>query len=195
MPEWIEANIFVNSGSQKNVLLTLIKPLIQTLKRTHRIKSYHFLYEPNNEIRFRVLTTHSRVATITGLIDNLQTNEQIIEVRYPKIPYDGEKTFGEDGWKTTYKFLEAGSDFALDFIDENLRKTPNFDRGLIIHHFLNQTGMNPLDELDFHLVNSKERMRLIITNAVLPLKEQITQLENRLHELEPDEKKEYSPQN
>ena len=187
MPEWIEANVFVKAGSQQIVLLTLIKPLIQTLRSQFNIESHHFLHEPNNEIRFRVLTTSSNVVKIKKLIDNLQNNEQVTLVGYT--PFEGEKkAFGEDGWKTTYKFLEAGSEFALDLIDQNIRKGNKFNRISFSHYFLNQSGFGQLNEADFHASAMIER---IVTWAITEhnkLNDKITQLENRIKKLESDEK-------
>jgi len=186
MVVWIEANIFVNEGTQNEVLLNLIKPLVQRLRSGFRIEAYHFLHEPNNEIRFRVLTNRTRVETIKGLIDNLQSREQVREVRYPETPYQGERhSFGEDGWKTTYKFLEAGSDFALDLIDPNARKGSHFNRIAFSHYFLNQTGFNQLQEASFHLKASIERMLTIMHQSYIrPINEKITQLEARIQALE-----------
>jgi len=184
MPVWIEARIFVNEGKQNEVLLTLIKSLIQRLKSTFNIKSYHFLFEP--EILFRVLTIPDHVEKIKGLISNLQQNESVREVKYPSTPYEGERhSFGEDGWKTTYKFLEAGSDFALDLIDPNVRKGSHFNRIAFSHYFLNQTGFNPLQEASFHLKASIERMLIMMHQShIRPLNEKIAQLEARIQALE-----------
>ena len=102
MVVWIEANIFVNEGEQNEVLLRFIKPLVQRLRSEFNITAYHFLREPNNEIRFRVLTTPDNVEKIKGLINNAERMEQVREVKYPETPYQGERqAFGEDGWKTT----------------------------------------------------------------------------------------------
>ena len=143
MEEWIEANIFVHEGKQREVLLNIIKPLVLRLRSEFGIIAYHFLHEPDNEIRFRVLTTSDKVDKIRGLIDNLRTREQIREVKYPETPYEGERqAFGEDGWKTTYEFLETGSDFALDSLDRNVRKGPQFNLIAFSHYFLNQNGFD-----------------------------------------------------
>lgn len=180
---WIEARIFVNEGKENEVLLTLIKPLIQQLKSTFSIQSYHFLFEP--EILFRVLTIPDHVEKIKGMISNLQQNEHIREVKYPQTPYKGErKSFGEDGWKTTYKFLEAGSDFALDLLDQNVRKGPKFNRLGFSHYFLNQSGFHQLQEANFHAIASIERMAYFTLTQLKPLGEKITQLETRIKALE-----------
>ena len=114
MSEWIEANIFVYKGKQTEFLLKFIKPLIKRLRAEYKITSYHFLNEPDDEIRFRILTAPENVIKIIGLINNAKGMQQVRDVKYPETPYEGEKeVFGEDGWKTAFKFLEAGSDFAL----------------------------------------------------------------------------------
>jgi len=194
MTEWIEARIFFNEGKKNEVLVNLLKPLIQRLKSTFNIVSYHFLFEP--EIWFRVLTIPENVDKIKGLINNLQQNEHVREVIYPEIPYEGERqSFGEDGWKTTYKFLEVGSDFALDLLDENVRRGTDFNRFTFSHLFLNQQGFNQFQEASFHFECSMERMFVIIDELkIKPLRLKITQLKNRIRELEPQEEEEQPTQ-
>lgn len=187
--EWIQVNIFVTQGRQKDVLLGFIKPLVQKLRSDFKIIAYHFLYEPNNEIRFRVLTTPKKVDKIKELIDKAKTVEYVKELKYPKKRYQGEKqAFGEDGWKTTYKFLEAGSDFALDSLDKNVRKGPQFNLIAFSHYFLNQSGLGQVDEASFHASASIERMitwtLTTLNNRDKNINEKITQLETRTKALE-----------
>lgn len=186
MVVWIQADIFVNEGKQNEVLLSFIKPLVQRLRSEFKITAYHFLHEPNNNILFRVLTTPRKVRRIKALINNAETLEQVREVKYPEAPYQGERqAFGEDGWKTTYKFLEAGSDFALDLIDDNVRKGRHFNRLAFSHYFLNQSGFNQFQEASFHFQCSMERMLVIVEQTYTkPLKEKIAQLEARIQAIE-----------
>ena len=186
MEEWIEANIFVHEGKQKDVLLNVIKPLVLRLRSEFGIIAYHFLHEPNNEIRFRVLTTPDKVEKIKELLDNLVTREQIRELKYPETPYEGERqNFGEDGWKTTYKFLEVGSDFALDLMDDNTRKGNYFNPLYFSHLLLNQNSLNQFEEAVFHFRCSMERMfTMVETLYIAPLRDKVTQLENRIQALE-----------
>lgn len=180
---WIEANIFVHEGKQAEVLLTFIKPLIQRLRgEEFKITAYHFLHEPDNEIRFRVLTTQDKVEKIKGLIDNARNLQQVREVKYPQTPYEGERqAFGEDGWKTTYKFLEAGSDFALDTLDTNVRKGQQFNIIAFSHYFLNQSGLGQVNEASFHASASIERM---VTWTLTQLGEKEKRIMNKITELE-----------
>jgi hypothetical protein len=189
MDEWIEANIFVHDGKQQEVLLKFIKPLVQRLRSEFRITAFHFLHEPDNEIRFRVLTIPENVEKITGLINNAKGLSQVTDVMYPEHPYSGEKeAFGEDGWKTTYKYLEAGSDFALDLMDPDARKGPQFNRIAFSHYFLNQSGLNVLQEANFHANAVNERMSVILTLSLQELGNRLMgkmdQLETRIGQLE-----------
>ena len=180
--EWIEANIFVHEGKQGEVLLTFIKPLVQRLRSEEfKITAYHFLHEPDNEIRFRVLTTSDKIEKIKGLIDNARNMQQVRDVKYPETPYEGEKqAFGEDGWKTTYKFLEAGSDFALDSLDGNVRKGPQFNLIAFSHYFLNQSDFNQINEANFHATVSIERMVTWVLTELDRREKNIMQQINRL---------------
>jgi hypothetical protein len=189
LDEWIEANIFVYEGKQREVLLRFIKPLVQRLRYEFKVTAYHFLHEPDNEIRFRVLTSPENVQKVRGLINNSRGMSQVRDVKYPENPYAEEKdAFGEDGWKTAYKYLEAGSDFALDLIDPNVRKGPQFTIIAFSHYFLNQNGLNILQEANFHATTVNERMSVILTLSLQELgnrlMEKMSQLENRIDQLE-----------
>jgi hypothetical protein len=189
MEEWVEANIFLHEGKQEEFLLKFVKPIVQKLRSELQITAYHFLHEPNNEIRLRVLTTSEKVDRIRGLINNAKGLPQVKEIKYPEIPYPGEREgFGEDGWKTTYKYLEAGSDFALDLLDPKTRKGPQFNPIAFSHYFLNQSGFNILQEANFHATVVNERMSIILQLSLQEmssrLMEKISQLETRIGELE-----------
>lgn len=189
MEEWVEANIFLHDGKQEEFLLKFVKPTVQKLRSELQITAYHFLHEPNNEIRFRVLTTSEKADKIRGLINNAKGLPQVKEIKYPASPYPGEKEgFGEDGWRTTYKYLEAGSDFALDLIDPRTRKGPQFNPIAFAHYFLNHAGFNILQEANFHASAVNERMSIILQLSLQEmssrLMEKIGQLETRVAELE-----------
>lgn len=179
----------MHEGKQGEVLLKFIKPLVQRLRSEFKITAYHFLHEPDNEIRFRVLTNSENVQKVIGLINNSKGMPQVRDVKYPENPYTEEKdVFGEDGWKTAYKYLEAGSDFALDLIDPNVRKGPQFNTLAFSHYFLNQSGLNILQEASFHATTVNERMSVILTLSLQELAnrltEKISQLESRINQLE-----------
>ena len=189
MEEWVESNVFVHEGKQNEFLLRFIRPLVQKLRSEFKITAYHFLHEPDNEIRFRVLTTPQNVEKVRGLINNAKGMVLVKDVKYPESPYPGERdAFGEDGWRTTYKFLEAGSDFALDLIDPNVRKGPQFNLIAFSHYFLNQSGLNILQEANFHANIVNERMSVILQLSLQELGshiiEKMNQLETRIDKLE-----------
>jgi hypothetical protein len=189
MEEWVEANIFLHEGKQGEFLLKFVKPTVQKLRSELQITAYHFLHEPNNEIRLRVLATNEKADRIRGIINNAKGLPQVKEINYPETPYPGEReAFGEDGWKTTYKYLEAGSDFALDLIDPKTRKGPQFNPYAFAHYFLNQSGFTILHEANFHANAVNERMSIIMQLGLQEmgsrLIEKISQLETRIGELE-----------
>jgi hypothetical protein len=136
-----------------------------------------------------VLTNSDNIEKVIGLINNAKGMLQVRDIKYPEHPYAGEKdAFGEDGWRTTYKYLEAGSDFALDLIDPNAKKGPQFNITAFSHYILNQSGLNILQEANFHATIANERMSVILTLSLQELgnrlMEKITQLETRIGQLE-----------
>ncbi|MCJ7631177.1 hypothetical protein MUP77_02070 [Candidatus Bathyarchaeota archaeon] len=187
MDTWIEANIFVNQENQHSFLKNFIKPLIRDLKSKGEIISYHFLHEENYEIRFRILANESKIEGIRKLIEESRKQQGVTDLKYPEAPYVGERiSFGEDGWITTYKFLEAGSDFALDMIDQNVRKGPYFNYGSFSHYFLNQCGLNQFQEANVHLDFFVERITTIIfQNMHEQFGKRLDQLETSVKNLQP----------
>jgi hypothetical protein len=126
---------------------------------------------------------------VRGLINNAKGMLLVRDVKYPESPYPGEtESFGEDGWRTTYKFLEAGSDFALDLIDPNVKKGPQFNIIAFSHYFLNQNGLNILQEANFHANTVNERISIILQMSLQNLgnriMEKMNQLETRISKLE-----------
>lgn len=104
---WIEAHIFFEQGSKNDVLITFIRPLVRKLRP--RIISYHF-FLIGNYIRFRVLTHESYVDDIKALINKAENLNQVRQVTYPEIVYEGEiQNFEEDGWLTTYARVLQGT--------------------------------------------------------------------------------------
>ena len=158
MDSWIEANIFVTQGKQEDFLLSFIKPFVLRLRSEFKIISFHFFYEPNNEIRFRVLTDTNTVDSIKKLIDEAKKMNQVTNITY--IPYGETKAF-EGTWKTIHKFFEAGSEFALDYIDPTVSKDSSFNHIAFLHYFLNPSGFNQWEEASIHASAVIERLATI----------------------------------
>ena len=181
MDSWIEAKIFVEQGKQDEVLLSFIKPLVLRLRSESKIMSFHFFREPNNEIRFRVLTDINNVDSIKKLIDEAKKMNQVIDIKYN--PY-GETTVFEGTWKTIHKFFEAGSEFALDYIDPTVSKDSSFNHIAFSHYFLNPSGFNLWEEANLHASAVIERLAVINMMTDKQINERITQLESRIKTME-----------
>ena len=181
MESWIQAHIYVETGHNE-FLVNFLKPLVQKLRSEYGIESYHFLFEP--EIMLRILTTPNNVDRIKALIDEAKDLPDVKDVRYRKMSLKGHLKNSGDGWKRTYKFLEAGSDFVLDLRDESVRKGLLYSAGAFMHYFLNQHGLNQWQEVDVHFSAAIERIIVAVGQTIKPLEDRIGALEEKIKTLE-----------
>ena len=188
MVSWIEAQIFTEPDRRQEILLSFIRPLVEKIRSQFNIISYHFFRYSDTRgyyLRFRVLTNDEFIEQIKGLINEAEKLKEVTKVYYPEKPYEGEKeSFGEDGWKSTYKFLEAGSEVALDKYDDNVRKGNYFNESYFVHLFLNQIGYHYLREAQFHALTTIERIEVIRQTEIEVRDFRINELEERIKQLE-----------
>ena len=171
MKYWVEENIKPNSPADMDrVLLQHVKRIVNDLKRRKWVVSWHFFRESDNwrgqrnvripHIRFRV-RIHQRRAKLLSLrnyltneLNRLQNAGEIAD-HYrgnhgtPGQEYQGEAgNFDEagpnpEGWKATQKWLESGSEVALNLIRARLAGV-QFGRRFImedlLHFIANQNG-------------------------------------------------------
>jgi hypothetical protein len=152
MENWIWVKFFVSQEREAEFPLNFIKPMIQDLRSKFNISSYHVLFESQQGIWLRILTDTKNIDIIKKRINQSSQREKI-RVEFDEFLIEEyKKNWGDDGWVATYKFLEAGSDIAIGLLDQGFKKNRNnFNKLSIIHHFLNQTGLKPLQEIRFYL--------------------------------------------
>lgn len=171
MEYWVEENIKPNSPQDMDsVLLQHIKRIVDDLKRMKWVVSWHFLRESANwrgqtnvrvpHIRFRVRTQQRQTkllnlrSYLTNELNRLQNAGEISD-HYrgnhgtPGQEYQGESgNFDEagpnpKGWKVTQKWLESGSEVALNLMRTRLagvRFGPRFIMEDLLHFISNQNG-------------------------------------------------------
>jgi len=164
---WLKTiiTLYLKYEKKDDVLLKVIKPTIETLKRGNLIETFHFLFEPNWEIWFRVrLKNENNIEKIKQIIkENLKKMSDIIKGSKFNDPADQksfEKVFGEDGWKIVQKFFEYNSRISLAKIDETVKKGEQFNDMALVHYFLNTLGYGVIGEAYFHLDKSIERLEI-----------------------------------
>lgn len=174
---WFVSHIFLNQetyGKKDNILLNAVKPAVEELENERLIQTFHFLFEPNFEILFRVrLNEEASMERVNSIIDEkLKPIENLCSKIVPDENYRGEGdpqadwSFGSEGWTHTQKFLEYGSRITLLMREVKMRRKPlgagrldsQFNVGKLVHCFLNQVGMNTIQEAHFHIDAYFERM-------------------------------------
>ena len=122
MEHWIEINLLAELDRQNGILLDVLKPYVDRLKKRKVLVTWHFFREP--EIRFRVRLT-SRKAKVTesgavaALAESLRRRGLVRGWRFGNhgekgAPYDGEEDrYGTNGWKAAQDYFSHGSETAL----------------------------------------------------------------------------------
>jgi hypothetical protein len=154
-------------------LMDIIKPILDKLETERLIENFHFLFEPNFELLFRVrIRDGSDVERTKAIIsDGLGSVANLCE----RIDYDENYTgegdtqadysFGGEGWLYAQRFLDIGSRIALLSRLVRYGKKPlsagrldsQFNEGKFVHLLLNQHGYSTTDEANFHFFGSVER--------------------------------------
>jgi hypothetical protein len=174
---WYVSHIFLRQDTyaqRDNVLLEAIKPTVEELEKEDLIENFHFLFEGNFEILFRVrLRSTASMDKVKSLVGH---GLQKIESLCSRITYDetytGEGTpqtkdsFGEEGWLLAQRFMDVCSHITLLTREVVLGKKPLtaarldslFNKEKFVHLLLNQYGLDPFRESQFHSLGAIERV-------------------------------------
>lgn len=137
------------------------------LEKESLISTFHFLFEPNLEVLFRVhLKEDADLEKVKSIIfeklkpiENLCSKIDHDENYHGEGEPDKEWSFGTEGWVLTQKFLEYGSRITLLMREIKMERKPpsagrldsQFNEGKLVHCFLNQTGRNTVEEAHFYM--------------------------------------------
>lgn len=127
---------------QAKILLDVLMPHIESLKREHVLVTWHFFREP--EIRFRVRmknkrSRNSEFRAIAALADSLNERRLISNWHFGKHGEKGKMYAGEEdrygryGWKIAQDYFNYGSEIALRLLAlkrENRLENPLWATGL-----------------------------------------------------------------
>lgn len=167
---WFVSHIFVKKEKYRErdkILLDAIQPAVEALEKGKLIETFHFLFEPNFEILFRVrLKKDASMKKVRSFVDQkFKLIKDLCSKIVPDEDYHGEGdpkaewSFGTEGWALTQKFLEYGSRITLLMREVKMERKPittgrldsQFNVGKLVHCFLNQDGKNTVDEAHFHI--------------------------------------------
>lgn len=187
--KWIELNVGINrTNPDDKILMDTIKPILNQFKKN--INSWHFLWEnkpwpklkgKGKTLRVRFFGKNKDIEKLKIFLDK---KFQTLEKKEPTYyfghcfgrhgdcgnKYAGEDTWGTEAWKMGMKFLNLGSDFALELIKNKnkLGKTPIYLKDVsyyadrYCHLFLNQIG-SLTDEAIFYFTQLTGRLNLTST--------------------------------
>lgn len=186
---WIEVNIECPSKSSKaEFLIDYVKPVIDNCGNT--IDSWHFLWEGRPyplTLMVRFCGKEDRILDLSIFLENTLNTVTHCYGRHGDCEtseeYDGEAdSWGEKSWERGIKFLEFGSEFALELVEnrDQLGNSKDYEKDAFFiadrytHLFLNQIS-SLLNESDFYLLQgifryackqgisiSSERIKIIL---------------------------------
>jgi hypothetical protein len=194
--QWYVSHIFMKPETfqkeRDRVLLDAVKPAVEALEAEKLIQSFHFLFEPNFEILFRVrLSEDASMEDVKTIVDGkLDPIKEICVKIDPEEGYHGEGdpaanwSYGTEGWSLTEKFLEYGSRVTLLMREVVMDRKPisagrldsQFRIEKLVHCFLNEDGLSTVDEALFHIGRHCDRMLSYIDQRFQRVEEQIRQL-------------------
>jgi len=161
LPEWIEAGIFIKP---KYFSYQLTQGIIRTLANgTISGPSWHYFFEPNCEIRFRVKAQkRDREVFLKGMRD-LRKQKYIYAVVIRE--YKGEEgLYGQYGFKIASDYFKHGGIQASELINQGLNgkleKSLDFHAMRRTHLFLNQLGYSTWKELRWALKYAYYRFKV-----------------------------------
>lgn len=142
MEHWIEVNLGAAVEDQDAILLDVLRPHVERLKRTGELITWHYFREP--EIRFR-MRLRSKAAyrrqtiAISRLADSLKERGVVSEWHFGNHgeagkEYTGEEDrYGKNGWLVSQDYFRNGSETALDLLElkrDSRLESPLWARGL-----------------------------------------------------------------
>jgi len=175
--QWYVSHIFMKPETfqkeRDRVLLDAVKPAVEALEAKGLIQTFHFLFEQNLEILFRVRLAEgaSMKDAKTIVEEKLGPIKELCVKIDPDEGYHGEGdptadwSFGTEGWPLAEKFLEYGSRVTLLMREVRMGRKPisagrlksRFNIGTLVHCFLNQAGLSTIEEAGFHIDRFVER--------------------------------------
>jgi hypothetical protein len=126
MEHWIEINLNAALADQDAILLDVLRPHVERLKRTGELVTWHYFREPEIRFRVRLRTKAARreqANAISRLADSLKKRRVVSEWHFGNHgeagkEYTGEEDrYGKNGWQVSQDYFRDGSETALDLLE------------------------------------------------------------------------------
>jgi len=126
MEHWVEVNLNAALSDQDAILLDVLRPHVEVMKRSGSLFTWHYFREP--EIRFRVrLRTRGakerESAVIREIARTLQKDGLVSEWHFGNHGVEGEayegeeERYGKNGWRVAQEYFRNGSETALELLE------------------------------------------------------------------------------
>jgi hypothetical protein len=165
-------------------LVKLVKPIVDTART--KIWSWHYLWEGRPwplTLRLRFFGEDKEIGQLRQLLDEklkdishcYGEHGDCGEGKEYKGEADGNDGWGSKAWEAGMKFLQMGSEFALELVDNKnkLGNSKEYKKSAVhyadryTHLFLNQIS-SLLDEVDFDLKEGFSRFALRVVRKTKP---------------------------
>ncbi len=142
MEQWVEVNLFAKQRVQNDILLDVLKPFVENLKKRGVLVNWHFFREP--EIRFRVRLNSKKAKAetdrkIAALAESLRERGLVSKWHFGnhgeknRIYAGEEDRYGRLGWRIAQDYFMDGAEVALQLLSlkrEGKLENPLWARGL-----------------------------------------------------------------
>ncbi|MGD0145885.1 MAG: lantibiotic dehydratase C-terminal domain-containing protein [Nitrososphaerales archaeon] len=139
---WVEINLVAELKDQDTVLLEVLRPYVQRLRKSRTLITWHFFREPEIRFRIRVRSKDARIREnrmLSEIAKSLVKKRLVSEWHFGSHGEKGEiyigeeDRYGKNGWKVTQEYIERGAETALDLLElkrKSRLENPLWARGL-----------------------------------------------------------------
>ncbi len=126
MEHWIEVNLMAEPKEQDALLLEVLRPYVQKLKKAGTLVTFHFFREPEIRFRLRLKNRASKskeTRAVTAIAESLRRRRLVSEWHFGNHGekdevYSGEEDrYGKEGWKVAQEYFNQGSETALKLLE------------------------------------------------------------------------------
>jgi len=139
---WVEVNLFAKRRDQDKILLDVLAPYVEGVRKKGTLVTFHFFREP--EIRFRVRLNTGRAEAserkaITAMARSLRKRGLVSSWHFGnhgeagKVYSGEEDRYGVNGWQVAQDYFRSGAETALRLLElkgKGRLENPLWARGL-----------------------------------------------------------------
>ena len=137
MEHWVEVNLFARQRVQNDILLDVLKPFVENLRKREMVVNWHFFREPEIRFRIRLRSEKAQVEAsrrIAALAESLRERRLVSTWHFGNHgekdrTYVGEEDrYGHLGWRIAQDYFNHGSEVALQLL--SLRRAGKLENPL-----------------------------------------------------------------